>query len=108
MPTTYAAALLTRACHELIVRIGADDIGPDDDRFSTTLVAVADVFGVSIDELETEFLRMMDERRQEQELESFDSADDEPVDDDEPTYGPARLRDDGYYAKNDAGEYAWM
>ena len=36
------------------------------------------------------------------------SYDDEPTEQDEPTYGPARLRDDGYYARNDAGEYAWM
>lgn len=38
-------------------------------------------------------------------VERFDEEDHQANDD----YGlPARLSDDGYYSRNDAGEYSWM
>lgn len=100
MPTPFA--ILDRALSTLIQRVDADG----STKVDTLTCAVADEFGVSFDDLDAEYARWLRDAQ----LEAF-SADEEAVygrDDDEPTYGPARLRDDGYYAKNDAGEYAWM
>lgn len=59
-----------------------------------------------------EVLRLLRTQQEDAELEAFaDTVDAEgaygPLDE-APSYGPARLHDDDYYARNDAGEYAWM
>lgn len=83
-------------------------LDPDDTVGAAMVIAtVASDYGLSVQALEDEIR----DRTEDDYADEHGDAEVDPDylrDDPEPTYGPARLHDDGYYARNDAGEYHWM
>lgn len=103
-------AILFAAGRETIQRLIAED-AQDADSVATVIAAVASEYGVPVDELENEVRDRTEDDYEPDYAGPVDAAEADSIygrDDPEPTYGPARLHDDGYYARNDAGEYAWM
>lgn len=105
------SAILFAAGREVIrqlVVLGEDDTAGR----ATVIAAVASDYGIAVEELENEVRDRTEDDFEDDGAAAADAADEEAMygapDHDEPTYGPARLRDDDYYARNDAGEYRWM
>jgi hypothetical protein len=78
----------------------------DIEGYEAVLCAVSTEYGMAYAELETE----VQDRIAERDDCDADEADEEAMyGSDAPMHdGPARLHDDDYYARNDAGEYSWM
>lgn len=111
MNRTPKAATLFDAGREAIRRLLELD-GDDATGIACVIAAVASDYGLSVEELEDEVRDRTEDDYADDAACASDAADHEAMygrdDADESTHGPARLHDDGYYARNDAGEYAWM
>lgn len=111
MNRTHKAATLFDAGREAVQRLlglDADDAAGA----ACVIAAVASEFGLSVEELENEIHDKTEDDYAPDSARAADDAEHEAMygrdDADESTHGPAHLHDDGYYARNDAGEYAWM